>query len=322
MEFQDIPKSAQENICGQDRMFYAILPYGIEDQPDWRTYTTCCFLRMEICPGFEKLSVIIGSDSTQVLFGYYNRRENVLDFYMPGLEKVKDSLIFKLGPHCPLTSKETNAIAIDLIAPFIFLDDDSLNEEELDLLPIVPSGIGPDISQVFWFAAMLYANPNKSFRSILPAGLNRILFKKLESTTGTNIISLDEIVRVQFLEGDTREDIRHAAQTILCDSNGYVTRSLRCAWRSFLSAKEKIDRCSQERREMVADIYKRLRKASIDYSALAITLDNGEKVEAWISNALNGISLIGIYNDAHDMIVAWENVEMLKSGRKIIWRRT
>lgn len=318
MDIRVIPKEVQELICSHEEFFYGEMVTVVEA-------IDCSFIRETICQGYEQLSIVCGNDPVRRLFGYYDRKRNQVDYCISDLSQVKESLLFGIGPAGPETDVAASKMALELVVPFLFFEDGSLNQEELEQLPVDFSKEQPAQKIMLRFASALYQDPAVSFQSLLFSNINFFLLNYPDAPSDwDDILPFWEIARLHFLEGEPnqQEDALQVIKTILCNSDGYIARSLYCAWISFLEAKNQIKNRTEACRAQMQEIEEAIKKECADIRGDISVCCGNYRVTLWPPALLKAINPIGFFVKARpDGDILWSQIDFIKQGRRILWKR-
>lgn len=250
MEILEIPKETQALICGSEELFSADLTMYSKQTDAHGVVCNCVFFRKEVYRGLERLSYIEGVKPSpfSTVFGYYDRANNRLNYYRPGMETKDKEFSFQLGIAGAKNDLEVNNFAIELIDSFLFTPDGELNQEELEQLAIDFCDVKSNKDTILWFAQMLFPHPEKSFRELLLTDISQTLLKNTPLPLTQIVVPFDKIAIVKFLEGTEEGELfmRRVARDLVCKFDGAVAKGLLSAWKSFLAAQKGIRESTEE----------------------------------------------------------------------------
>lgn len=328
MDIKAIPKDVQKLICSHEEFFYGEMLCWTKRRSGTVTVAEvidCSFIRETICHGYEQLSIVCGNDPVRRLFGFYDRKRNQVDYCISDLSQVDESLLFGIGPAGPKTDVAASRMALELVVPFLFFEDGSLNQEELEQLPVDFSKEQPVQKIMLRFASALYQDPAVSFQSLLFSHINFFLSDYPGVPSDRNdILPFWEIARLHFLEGEPnqQEDALQVIKTILCDSDGHIARSLYCIWISFLEAKDQIKNRTEACRAQMQEIEEAIKEECASIRGDISVCYGNDRVTLWPSNLLDAISPIGFFVDTwSNGDILWSQIDFIKQGRRVLWKR-
>lgn len=321
MAIRDIPLDVQKQICGTEEIFFGKMSFSVGAGTPRESQ--CVFLRTEICPGLEKISYMQEPDITNIMLGYYDRERNLLDYYFPELIYLENISEFALGEIGPNTDPDANRYAIQLLAPFLFIENGDLNLDELEMLG---NSYDEELQRntVLLFATALYADDKRSFKDIVLMNPQYTLINNKNFPNREKLIHFDTIAEVHFLRGkpnETEQALR-AVREIVCTENNAVARVLYTAWHAFQEAKLELSKCKADHLEKVDKLYDDLRTIYDGGAKTSVVVRVGARKTAFgVFQLLRELSPLGIQVGYTTPPIPWNTVSDIKYGNRILWRK-